>query len=458
MDRFWVIADSLPERVAYVDAGERYQFNNKSYEEWFGIGREQLKGRPVREFLGEEAYALVKPFIEKALAGQRTTFEGYVPHQLTGRHYVHIDYVPQTDPTGQIVGFYVLIQDLTELRLAEERFQAFVESAPIAMLITDPQGKITLVNSQAEHLFGYAKDELVGQELAILFPKELQARYAEHSKAYVQDPQWRPVRTGGEFTAVRKDGRRIPVEISLSAVQTSDGLRISSVISDITEHKWMEQQSRRAAVLEERNRIARDVHDGLAQGLTGIVLHLEGAEAVLDKDPEEGRRHIVRARDLARESLEEARRSLMELRPKALVEGELPAAIQRAINEITENTAVRVETVVLGTPRPLALGIQENLLRIAQEAMNNAMQHAKANEVRVELSYESNAANLRIADDGVGFETGKAGGTRGFGLSIMNERAAEMGAQFHLQSRPGEGTRVEVHVPVPEVVVESTSQ
>jgi two-component system CheB/CheR fusion protein len=331
-----------------------------------------------------------------------------------------------------------------ELKLAEERFRAFVEAAPDAMIIVDAEGKIQLINGRVETMLGYSREELLGKSHEILVPPAVRERHTEHRLNYMKKPKARSMGTGLELFAVCKDGRQLPVEISLSPIQTGDGVLVSASIRDITERLHLEQQSRRAAVLEERNRIARDVHDNLSQGLTGIVLQMEGAEEILPPNSERVREHIVQARDLARASLEEARRSLLALRPKALDEGDLPSAIQQAVNEIRLKTPARVEMAIFGTPRLLSERIQENLLRIAQEAINNAVQHAKATDVRVELSYEPEAVSLSVEDNGQGFMTRKARGRRGFGLSIMNERAAEIGSQFNLQSEPGKGTRVEV--------------
>ncbi len=97
------------------------------------------------------------PYIEKALRGERCSRQGYLPHNLAGRRYFHIDYVPDKDADGKVRGAYVLIQDLTELKQAEEKFRAFVEAAPDAMIIHDAQGKIVVINAQAERMFGYSR-------------------------------------------------------------------------------------------------------------------------------------------------------------------------------------------------------------------------------------------------------------------------------------------------------------
>jgi PAS domain S-box-containing protein len=341
------------------------------------------------------------------------------------------------------------IRELTELKLAEERFRAFVESAPDAMLIVDQKGCITVANLQAERMFGYSRDELAGQPVERLVPTHLRERHLAHRTAYLRDPQARPMGSGLELYAVCKDGKQFPVEISLSPIRTVEGVVISSIIRNITDRRVLELRNKQAAVLEERNRLARDVHDNLAQGLTGIVLQLEGAEEVLATDPEETRKHIVQARDLARTSLEEARRSLLAMQPAIFDKADLPYAVEQAVSDLRQETPARMEVSVRGDLRSLPVDVQEALLRITQEALCNAIRHGKGSEVRVELSYDAEGVRICIEDNGRGFMAKRARGGRGLGLPIMKDRAAQIGAEFTVRSEPGKGTRVEVRVPVP---------
>jgi PAS domain S-box-containing protein len=447
-ERFRLIADSLPGPLSYVDMNQCYRFSNKAYEEWFGVPREQLKGRPVRDILGPAAYETVKPYIEKALEGQRTSFEGYIPYEA-GRRFVHIDYVPTSDDPGQVDGFYVLLHDLTQLKIVEEQFRAFVESAPDAMIVVGAKGEIILANQQAEQLFGYTREELLGRKHETLVPAAVREQHVALRTEYLKNPTARPMGTGLELYGVRKDGRQFPVEISLSPIRAGDSVVISSIIRDVTDRKRLEQVSRQEAILKERNRLARDVHDNLAQGLTSIVLQLEACEEVLTREPQEAQKHIERARSVARSSLEEARRSLVAMQAPILHETSLPDAIEQIISDLRQESSARIELSVHGTPRPLSLEMQEHLLRVSQEALRNAIRHAKAKEVRVELTYDPDAVGMLVEDNGIGFSARKVRGGLGLGLTIMRERASELGAQFNLRSQPGKGTCVEVRMPFP---------
>jgi signal transduction histidine kinase len=201
------------------------------------------------------------------------------------------------------------------------------------------------------------------------------------------------------------------------------------------------RQASEGAVLEERNRLAREIHDTLAQGFTGIVIQLEAAEDTLAEDEKEAAlAHLARARELARDSLAEARRSVQALRPLALERDDLPGALRRSVEQLTAGTAISIEVVISGLPVTLSEQVENELLRIGQEAVNNAVKHAGATAVMVELSYETNGVTLMIQDNGRGFDSHQP--APGFGLAGMRERANRIGAEIMIDSQPGGGTTV----------------
>ncbi len=208
------------------------------------------------------------------------------------------------------------------------------------------------------------------------------------------------------------------------------------------------EQGRQAAVLEERNRLAREIHDTLAQGFTGIVLQLEAAEAALEDAPEDARLRVDRAKALARESLAEARRSVRALRPRVLEAGDLVAALRALAERLTVASGVAIQFSLRGTPTPLVPDVADNLLRIAQEALANALSHARPSLVQVDLAFTQGAVALSIGDDGLGFDLPAAlAKADGLGLTTMRERAERIGAAFELETRAGHGAQVRVEVP-----------
>jgi signal transduction histidine kinase len=206
-------------------------------------------------------------------------------------------------------------------------------------------------------------------------------------------------------------------------------------------------ESREAAVLAERNRMARDIHDTLAQGFTGVIVQLEAAGDAKSKGLEdEADEHVSRAALLARESLNEARRSVRALRPQELEDKSLCEALETLIHKMTAGTTVRAELVVQGTAQDLPPNWEENLLRAGQELLTNVLRHAHARKFKAQIEFASDAVRLSLADDGVGFDP--AARHDGFGLLGVKERVKAMGGQFSIRSVSGEGTDIVITLPL----------
>jgi len=235
-----------------------------------------------------------------------------------------------------------------------------------------------------------------------------------------------------------------------------DDLRLLYTIGDLLsiaiERSRLFARSAQISIVEERNRLAREIHDTLAQGFTGIILQLEGAEQVLSQESYAelagaALEHIDKARSLARNSLQEARRSVWNLLPGPLERDTLDGAIYEAVKELGTESDVEAGFACTGDPVPLSVEAQTCLLRVAQEALANARKHAGARHVDVTLAYETGGVALTIRDDGQGFDPTAprpAGQGGGFGLIGMRERCQLANGVFTLESAPGQGTVVHV--------------
>ncbi len=200
------------------------------------------------------------------------------------------------------------------------------------------------------------------------------------------------------------------------------------------------EQGQQAAVLDERNRMARELHDTLAQGFTGIVVQLEAAEDTLRDSPDESAQHLSRARALARESLAEARRSVYALRPQALEHKRLPEALRDSAHALTTGASLQIHFNLADSLPSLPAETEAELLRLAQESITNALKHAHAQTLDVALTHHDNTLMLTVADDGRGFDPNSP--TSGFGLLGMRERAARIGGELIIDSNLGKGTKV----------------
>ena len=208
---------------------------------------------------------------------------------------------------------------------------------------------------------------------------------------------------------------------------------------------------RREGVLEERQRLAREIHDTLAQGFTSIVMHLEAAEQAISVDPVRVQKHLNLARSTARSSLDQARRVVQDLRPDLLEQHSLPDAIERTASSWGKETGVVPVVLITGNPVNLHPNIEVTLLRAAQEALNNIRKHAQATSVQITLSYMNDLVILDIQDDGLGMnQTGRPDLSGGYGLQAMRERVGQVGGDLTIESDPEDGTTIVVSIPLSE--------
>ena len=230
----------------------------------------------------------------------------------------------------------------------------------------------------------------------------------------------------------------------LSAVALLGGLY------GIYQLRFLQIRSRFKLVLEERARLAREIHDTLAQDFVGISSQLDVLARKFKSHPEVAWQHLETARKMSKHSLTEARRAVMDLRAAELETRDLPTALRVSARKWVLGSSVQVEVDVLGVFQRLPSAIEQNLLRITQEAIVNAIKHARAKLLRVELEMQDHTVRLSIKDDGKGFEPGETFSeiSGHFGILGMRERAARLGGVFDLISVPGAGTSVEVTIPV----------
>jgi signal transduction histidine kinase len=299
--------------------------------------------------------------------------------------------------------------------------------------------------------------------------------FALYLQIYVSLPVRRAIPVSAVLAAllvvrgvVWEDGN--PVSLLLSSVFTVGigaffALFIDSIIDQSEErHRLIGEleatrqelaaAEREAGVLEERGRLAREIHDTLAQGFVSIVAHLEAAEETMDPGNGTALRHLDQARATARENLIEARRLVAALRPEILEGSSLPEALERLIVRWSESSGIRAATLtVTGEEHPLLQEEQVALLRTTQEALQNVRRHAGASSVAVTLSRMDDLVALDVQDDGRGFapEGVTVGVDRGFGLRAMRERIEALGGSLLIESEPGEGCTLAVELPVGRV-------
>ncbi len=338
-------------------------------------------------------------------------------------------------------------QSEAAIRRSEAKFRRLVESNLIGAIVADLNGSIIEANDYFLNIIGYSQDDVRSGK--VNWFEMTPFEHIQADQRAVEELTSKGVCSSYEKEFCRKDGSRVPVLIGYAVLQENQHSVIGFVL-DLSQQRAAalaeRKQAEATSILEERNRFAREIHDTLAQVLTGVIVQMETAKVVVANDSK-ARTSIDTTYDLAREGLAEARRSVWALRPPLLDREGLSHTLQRLVNGLTTGTNLQVQCQIQYPPYPLPSDIETNLLRIVQEATVNAIKHANASKISVELTFDFQIIRLRIQDNGDGFNPDFHNGL-GFGLVGMRERVQNLGGQLIVNSQVGQGTEVVAIVPL----------
>ena len=244
--------------------------------------------------------------------------------------------------------------------------------------------------------------------------------------------------------------------MALLGILAGGSLVISGVVMFAARHRLNEQAHRRAmaetefaAILSERNRLAREIHDTLAQGLAATSVQLQLVKIHASCASESASHHIELAQQMVRDGLEEARNSIWKMRPQVLETGDLVSALKNILKQLSDGLVSETHFEVAGRERRLPAILESNLLRLGQEAITNAVKHAQAKQIGVKLEFGEKHFILTVTDDGRGFDPANPPPSDGgFGLVGMQERAEELNGELDVRSAPSQGTAISLCLPL----------
>jgi len=338
--------------------------------------------------------------------------------------------------------------------LKQDDYTAVFEASPDAMLVVDRDGMIRDLNRRAVAMFGWSREEIEGSPVERLVPAASRDLHRHHRRRYAEAPRARPMGRGLELKALRKDGTKIPVEISLAPSNLTAGRgHVICAVRDISAWQRMRRLSSMmvAAAENERKHLSHELHDEFLQTLVALKIRVK----LLADERDDGERELARARiaEEIADAIAGVKRMIRGLLPPILEPSGIAAALRSMFRDVEEVYGFRIDGELERVEDELDAVATLTLYRIVQEAVTNAVKHSGAGEAAVTLRTANGRVSATIRDEGCGFEWTKAEALDGdgrIGLTGMHERAALVGGTLTVRSAPGEGTTIRASVPVSE--------
>jgi PAS domain S-box-containing protein len=429
---------------------------NRGAERLFGYTAGEAVGRQIFLIIPADRVAEEQDVLARLRRGERIEHFETIRQTKDGRRIpISLTVSPVRDDRGNLIGASKVARDIRLRRQRDElraRLAAIVQSSDDAIVAKTLDGVITSWNEAAERLFGYTAQEAVGQPIFLIIPED---RRSEEANVLSRLRNGERIK---HFETLRqtKDGRRIPVSLSVSPIRDDEGriigaAKVARDISDRVERERMQLLTRLVLAQEdERARMARELHDELGQQMTALRLTLETLQAAtLDRD--DLRAQIDMLQEMAKQLDADVAFRVRELRSAVLQTRGLAAALREYVATWSQHSRVplRLHTNVSGDDR-LPPEVESTMYRVAQEALNNVLKHARAAHVDMALERHADHVSLIIEDNGVGFDAASAANDAcgGVGLAGMRERATLIGADLQIESTPGCGTTIFVRVPL----------
>lgn len=460
-DHFRLFAESVMDHAYFtLDAAGRVTSWNRGAQRVFGYGSEQFSVLTFGSFFQEEARQRREPERELGIASERGQFEGegWRVRKDGAIIWVYVAVTALRDQQDTLNGYAVVTRDITEHRRSHQelqdqkrRLRSIVETAVDAVVIIDERGVVESFNPAGERMFGYKADEVIGQNVNMLMPQPFAAEHTGYLQRYLRTGDAKIIGIGREVQARRKDGSLFPADLAVSEFYDGKPL-FTGILRDITDRKKMEAEVLQIAEAEQR-RIGQELHDDAQQQLAGLTMIARNAVNSLAPfvaqepkltDVQTKFERVVKGLRDANQSLRELAHGLVPLQIEA---HGLADALARLARQVSDSHAIRC---TFSLEEGLDIDdstVATHFYRIAEEAVNNAIKHGRAQEISIRLRSADRMAVLEIIDNGVGISDKRE--TLGRGLQIMAYRAGLIGAVLAVRRNPGGGTLVTCRRPRP---------
>ncbi|MBM9605616.1 chemotaxis protein CheB [Desulfopila inferna] len=468
-----LVTDSMPVLVSYVDSNQTYRYCNAVYEQWFGLSKQQVIGRTVKEVVGDDAYAAIRQHVEQALSGKRSRYTGTLPYQYDGDRSVLVQYEPHITADGTVHGFIAFIQDESE-RMARAqklgRLAAIVNSSHEVIIGKTSEGIIADWNKGAEELYGYSANEAIGQHINLIVPpehrQEMEAVYEKLRRGENITP----------FETVRrtKEGEKKSVLLCLSLIKGESGesYGISAVAHDITERvraeadlqelklnleQRVDQRTRQLRDLtarflafeqRERRKFSQYLHDEIQQALVTARLRVEQVRNIANNENVE--KNLSAALQRLDEAINNSRSVTTDISPPLFFESGISVCLEWLTRWARTSLDLQVQVNLTGDDRPISDEGGYIIYRSLRELLFNIHKHAKVREAMLHVKFQDDGGiNITVEDKGKGFEPERVIDSTGekYGILSVKEQVEALLGKIAIKSSLQNGTCINIHLP-----------